>query len=622
MANNMLNMFNMFNILELKKILEDKLKYKFNITKSLEHGILSTNQAFINSKKYGLTVEEGANKIRQEVDLVISDFYTGLFVVSVVGAYVNIAFTEKGLLKFLNTEYLFSCHKSDKKILLDYVSPNVAKPIHVGHVRNMNLGESIRRLLDFKYTDIITDNHWGDWGVQFGILIYVYKHFRDNPDLKTFVIINDEKISLEFNDYNKKPFETLLNLYIWGSQNKDKILDFDKHVRNEFLKLEQKDNENFELWQDFLNVSKGEIKEDLDRFNVKSFDIEWGESHYEPMLKNIYSFFEKNNLWIKGEGENNKARYIDFANLNFEIEEDQKDKYKKLGFAYLVSKDGYSTYLLRDIAARIAWVDDLGRETMITLTGNEQNHHFEQFFAICDLLSNFNDSANICRNYINLKPVNLKHISYGMLSMKGKAKMSTRNGVVNLAKDFYQEIFEFTKNTLIQRKEDKKNENQVYEINQDKINIITIAAIKWFDLQKDSVHDLSLDISDILSFEGNTGVYQLYTIARINSLVAKNLSSDGVNDIKLLNIQEKEIIFKVLQYPIVLDQAISNLKPHILIHYSFALANDLNSWYNTCSLLQEPDLNRKTTLIYLLRIVREILIKNLDFLAIEHLDQM
>lgn len=602
------NIVPMKTILQVIEDLENNLNnsyegIKFVPTTEPKNGIITTNYAFTKAKELRQSPLEIAKGVGIEIEKYISscNCYCNNLKVLVAGPYVNIQLM--GVLTFDGVNAITVLNKIDKKVMMEYVSPNVAKPIHIGHTRNMNIGESIRRILSLSYNEIITDNHWGDWGVQFGTLLHAYKYFRDNIYTSS-ITLNEEIVSVSFDQYDVNPFQTLLYLYIWSSQNKDKFDDYDGKVRAEFLALESRSGENIDLWQQFVDISKGEIKEDLARFNVRPFDIEQGESFYEPKIKEVYNFFETNNLWIK----DGQARYIDFS------------KYSKptLGYAYLISSNGYSTYLIRDVVARISWINDFDTSVMVTVTGNEQVHHFEQFFEICDLISKLGITKSICKNPSYLAHTSLKHISYGSLSLKDQAKMSTRNGVVYTAKDFYYKIYNAVEKSLIARY------GSVDDL--DKVDKIAIAAIKWFDLQRDTVGNLVMDIDEILSFEGNTGVYQLYTIARINSLLTKNLYSNNSKyisvDTGLLTPQELIIVNRLYSVTISLQSANSLLKPHILANYNYALANDINSWYNTCSLIEESNDTRKQTLLCVMSMCKDLLIFNLDLLAITAIDKM
>ena len=589
------------NLLDIKTKLESHFGYNFTVNKDLNHGVLSTNQAFIEAKEK----KANPNTIAIELASNIFQFCETLipqgFEVKNLGPYINISINKKC---FESIESNISIPHDQKHVFIDYVSPNVAKEIHLGHMRNMNIGDSIRRLMLTKYPNLITDNHWGDWGVQFGKLIWAYKKFI-NEKVSSTVLINDIEYPINEEEYNKNKLQALIRMYVWSTQNKEKYPDFETEARQEFLKLEEGDADNIKLWKEFVQTSVKEVQKDMSYFNIPKHDIEQGESYYEKYLKDLYNFFETNKMWsVEG-----KARFINYeelANLT------GNDSIKKLGYGYLVSSTGYSTYLFRDIAARINWVDEHAADLSISITGNEQLHHFKQLFAICDYLSTQEVTKTICKNYKKLSKSNLEHISYGFLTLKGGKKMSSRNGVIYNARNLYLELISNATKNLEER------ESTDIET---KARIITLAALKWEDLGKDTVHDIEFDINTLLNFEGNTGVYQLYTIARINSIINKNKIGDNF-DYSTLNVKELEILNKILTAPIILNDTIDKLKPHMIVNYCYELSNLFNTWYNTTNVSKEEDPIRKSTLLLLLTKFRDNQVYLLDKLGIKTLAEL
>jgi arginyl-tRNA synthetase len=589
------------NLLDIKTELEKHFGYTFTINKDLNHGLLSTNQAFIEAKvnksNPALIATEIANKIQTFGD----QLFPNTFRVTTMGPYVNIAIIDQA---YQNIDSTISVTQSDKHIFIDYVSPNVAKEIHLGHMRNMNIGDSIRRLMLIKYPNLITDNHWGDWGVQFGKLIWAYKKFI-NDKIDSTVLINDIEYPINEEEYSKNNLQGLIRMYVWSTQHKDEYPDFEEEARQEFLKLEQGDEVNTALWKTFISTSIEEVNIDLALFNVPKHDIEQGESYYEKYLKDLYNFFESNKLWsVDG-----KARYINYEELATLT---NNPAIKNLGYGYLISSTGYSTYLFRDIAARINWVEEHQSDFSISITANEQLHHFKQLFAICDYISTLKVTSTICKNYSKLSASNLEHISYGFLTLKGGKKMSSRNGVIYNARNLYNELLANATENLTKRESTDIN---------NKARIMTLAALKWEDLGKDTIHDIEFDIQSLLNFEGNTGVYQLYTIARINSILNKNVSVKAF-DYSLLTPQELNILSKIYLAPIVVNDAIDKLKPHIIVNYCYELSNQFNSWYNTTNVSKEENPIRKSTLLILLTKFKENQIYLLDKLGIETLEEL
>jgi arginyl-tRNA synthetase len=589
------------NLLDIKTELEKEFGYTFTINKDLSHGLLSTNQAFIEAKATKANPTNIANEIATRLQVFCETLIPNTFTVNTMGPYVNIAIIPAAN---QNIDSRITIPQSKKHIFIDYVSPNVAKEIHLGHMRNMNIGDSIRRLMLIKYPNLITDNHWGDWGVQFGKLIWAYKKFIDEK-IDSTVLINDVEYPINEAEYELNNLQGLIRMYVWSTQHKDQYPAFEEEARQEFLKLEQGDKANTALWKTFISTSIEEVNTDMALFNIPKHDIEQGESYYEKYLKDLYDFFETNKLWsVDG-----KARYINYEELAIKTD---NPSIKNLGYGYLISSTGYSTYLFRDIAARINWVDEHQSDFSISITGNEQLHHFKQLFAICNYISTLEVTSTICKNYTKLSASNLEHISYGFLTLKGGKKMSSRNGVIYNARNLYNE--------LLTNATDNLNQRESKDVDT-KARIMTLAALKWEDLGKDTIHDIEFDIQSLLNFEGNTGVYQLYTIARINSILNKNVSVKAL-DYSLLTPQELNILAKINLAPIVVNDAIDKLKPHIIVNYCYELSNQFNSWYNTTNVSKEENPIRKATLLILLTKFRDNQIYLLDKLGIKTLEEL
>jgi arginyl-tRNA synthetase len=604
------------NILKIiEKLKEFNPNMDWSLPPDLEFGILTTNHAFIEAKKQRANPRELAEKMALDLQDFLNKDNLELKTTT-VGAYINIEIEpnlyNQILAQTINPDNLLE--KINKKVLIDFCSINVAKPLHAGHLRNIDIGESLKRILSLKFESVKTENYWGDWGVQFGIMLWAWKIFLQKKALK--VIINGESETINFEDYQKDSINTLVKLYIWGNQQKDSVENWEGLVRDEFLQLEQGNEQNRQIWQSFLDSTKEQIYPYLLELGVKRHDFEFGESYYESRMKELTSFFEENNIWEKEE----KARYFDFEKLveNWEgLDEKLKPKIKRLGRCYLISSQGYTSYAYRDIAARIHWTGELDMDLMITITGNEQIHHFAQFFAICYYLS----SLKVFQNKFSPKVIkrlnyeHLVHISYGFLTLP-TGKMSTRKGNFLTAQDLMNSIFDEAKKVLSQKGGQFSSET---------IKKVGIAAIKWFDLNRDSKLDVVLNLDQILQFEGNTGVYQLYTIARLNSIleknpINKNLKLENVEN--LLNNQEKMILKQTLTLPLLLDQISTNYKPHLLCNHLFEIANQTNSWYAKHSVSNETDQNRKQALLQLIQKIKNHLWFGLDLLGVEGVERL
>jgi arginyl-tRNA synthetase len=581
---------------------------------NLDFGLLATNYAFLEAKKLKQNPQQIAKDLTQNLNNWVEKNNLEI-IFQAAGPYINLNLKSSLWQKYLDNQNLnqFELNQIDQKVIVDFCSVNVAKPLHAGHLRNIDIGESLVRILKLKYTTVKTENYWGDWGVQFGIMLWAWKIFEDKKSLK--LTVNGKAEELKIENYKIDPIQTLVKVYIWGNQQKENVENWDKLVRDEFLKLEKGDPQNRQIWQDFVSSTRESIYPYLEELGVKRHDYEFGESYYEGRMKELTSFFEENNLWEK-EAE---SRYFDFEKLaeNWtNLDPNLKPKITRLGRCYLISSSGYTSYAYRDITARIHWAGELDMDIMITVTANEQNHHFAQLFAICYYLSGLPVFQEKFGNRISsrLNYNNLVHINYGFLTLP-EGKMSTRSGNFLTAKDLVNKVTDQAYKTLQEKANSDQNLIQ-------KSKVVAIAALKWYDLARDSGADIVLDISKILSFEGNTGVYQLYTIARLNSILRKNPTSDLNLNYDLLNPVEQKIIKACWLTPLILDQISDSYKPHHLCNHLFEIATMVNSWYAETSVSKETDENRKQTLLNFCQQIQLHLKQGLGLLGIESLAEL
>lgn len=587
-------------ILELISLLKQNFPtYTWTLPPDVNLGILTTNQAFLEAKERKGNPKLIADELAEE----LRDFFNSKTLpVKVItrGPYINLDFENNGWNQNLNKINELQLIQSQKKIILEYIGTNVAKKFHAGHMRNLNIGDSLRRVLKLKYPNLTTDNHWGDWGVTIGVLIWGWK----------------QQGNLEA--YNQDPVTELERVYVWANKQKDVVENWNELVSHEFYLLEQKDPGNYKLWKDFIEVTKEQCKKYLALMNVPYTDLEQGESFYEADMRILWDFMEAHNIWKK-EGE---ARFFDFAELveNWtDLDEELKNKFKNFGRCYLISSKGYTSYAFRDVAARFQWTRDFDAETMITLTGNEQIHHFNQFFAILHYLSSLPEFraqfGDLVADKIGWH--NLIHIPYGFLTLEN-GRMSSRKGSVLTIQDLFEEVQDIASQNLRE-----KSPN----LDKDEVNSrskkVALAALKWYDLNRGISEDLVLDIPQILKFEGNTGVYQLYTLARINSILEKNpLGSNPDFQIESLNQEEIGILKHLYTLPFVLENLCENYKPHMLCNYLYELASKINAWYPKYSVNAEEDQTRKETLLGLCLAVKKQFKIGLDLLGIESMEQL
>lgn len=529
---------------------------------------------------------------------------------------------------------LFNLKQQQDKVILDFVGANVAKKLHAGHMRNLNIGESLRRILKLKYPNLITDNHWGDWGVNMGILLWGWKETGN------------------FDNYQQNPIEELTRVYVWANEQEKIVPNWDLLVREEFLKLEQKDVDNYKLWQEFIIKTKQDLEQDLELMKVTPLDLDQGESFYEQDMQKLTAFLEKYNLWQK----DGRARFFDFENLSqvwTNIDNEFRNKISNLGRCYLISSNGYTSYCYRDVAARWQWARDHKAELMISITDKTQQHNFDQAFVIISYLASLPEFQvlNTPETIARLEFKNLVHVGYGFLTLKD-GKMSTRKGNVLTLKSLFEEVCAVAIQNLQQKSSDLENVEQEFRAKK-----IALAALKWYDLNRSASENLVLNIPEILNFVGNTGVYQLYTFARIKNILKKcqaensqilEIENNSLNndfdsnfdgnskktnpenndkinftaDFNLLNAEEKIILKKLYLTDFVLEKICQNFKPHLLCTHLYELCTLINAWYGNNSVSGETDPIRQQTLLVLCTKITIYLRESLNLLGIEVLDDL
>jgi arginyl-tRNA synthetase len=553
-----------------------------------------------------------------------------------IGAYINIIPTDGFFTELLKNELNQNIiETSEQKFILDYIAANVAKKLSIGNMRNCNIGDSIRRILQLKYPNLVTDNHWGDWGVNMGILIWGWKVF----DHKAF-------------EAEETMIDKLTKIYVWANAQKEVVENWDNLVRQEFLKLEQKDETNYKLWLNFIQTTKQDLRLDLDLMGVPKHDIEQGESFYEADMKLLTDFMEKHQLWIAED----KARYFDFEILASKwtgITDEFRKKVSNFGRCYLISSTGYTSYCYRDVATKLQYARDLKADLALVVTDKTQKHNFDQAFSvICYLASLPEFVAEFGQEVADkINWQNMKHLGYGFLKLES-GKMSARKGNVILLRDLVKDVTDQAKKIILE-----KTPNSDLDSIDSKSQTIALAAIKWNDLKQSYEQDITFDINQVLNFVGNTGVYQLYTYARLNSVLKKlneknnsserhseriseeshlegletsNVSALSHSDTgsftplkmtNMLNLHplEQSILKQIWTLPEVLESICDNYQIHLLTNHLYELSNLINKWYNDVPILK--DLRQEFMYIFIVKIMEHLKF-SLDLLGIEVVEEI
>lgn len=609
-------------------------------------GLFSTNYAFMQAKAQSKNPAQIANEFCSHINNVIAEHDIQIEA-KPVGAYINIIVKDECMANFFGEKrFAPTLIKENKTISVEFFSPNVAKKLHVGNIRSADIGDVIRKILQLKYQNVISINHLGDWGIQFGMLIWGIQHLS-NLSLP-FRIIDWE---------NETPNEIVQKLHTIYVATNQKIEE-DENIRVEcgknaekleryLLGLEHSKTSNFiTLWQNiieasivdysncegYLNLNRTITSENElfdynqahDIINYKGvwsirnthrdgqFDIVLGESFYIQFNSEFEYLADCGVLHREG-----KAVYADLED-------------EGLGRCYLISSQGYSLYASRDIAARFVRFGIFGVNTCITLTDNRQSHHFKQMNAVLQKIISskvYEERAfgiltkeQTIKAIVGMQKELPIHVNFGTFSLPD-GPMKSRTGKILSFEDLIHVLHQHVEKNL----DEKQNSQGHYsQKTSEKIHSVSLAALKWQDLHKDREQDVIFDPATVTKFEGNTGIYQLYTYARLKNIISKNETTSALNENSygLLNDSEKEILREIYRLPLVIDAAATTLKPHILCNFLFELCTKINSWYVANSVSNEEDVNRRDALLTLCSKMAFCLQWSLELLGIKTVESL
>ena len=542
-----------------------------NSTKK-EFGDFQTNFAMMSSKLIGKNPREIANTIIENFEK--NDIIEKLEVAGpgFINIFLKNSFLNEEIKKLENEKYDFSFLNIDKTVIIDYSSPNIAKRMHIGHLRSTIIGDSIKRILNFLGFKTLADNHIGDWGTQFGKLIVAYKNWLDKKA------------------YEEDPIGELERIYVLFSDKAKKDPALEDEAREELKKLQLGNEDNQKLWKEFIDISLKEYNKVYERLDV-NFDYYYGESFYNDMMPSVLEELKKKNIAREDQG----ALVVFF-------EDD------KLPPAIVQKKDGSFLYTTSDLATMKFRKNELKVDEAVYLTDDRQQNHFKQVFEIGKMLG---------------EPYDYKktHIVFGIMRF-GDQIFSSRSGNTIRLVDLLDEAKKQVKKVI-----DEKNPN-IPEKEKEKIaETIGSGAIKYFDLSQNRTSDITFTWEKVLNFEGNTGPYLQYTYVRIMSIFRK-LEEENINventDIVLDEMAgiERELASELLKFPQAVVKSYENFRPNIIAAYLFDTAKLFNSFYNSSSILKEEDKQVMDARILLAKKTAFVLKEGLELLGIKTVNRM
>lgn len=496
------------------------------------------------------------------------------------------------------TEYLnrmssadrFGLEKPDvkKKTVIDYGGPNVAKPLHVGHLRSAIIGEAVKRICRYMGDEVIGDIHLGDWGLQMGLIMTEVRH--RNPGLPYF----DEDYKGEYPEEAPFTLSELEEIYPSASARSKEDEAYKDEAMNDTYMLQMGDRGRAALWKHIMNVSIPDLKRNYEKLNV-SFDLWKGESDAKPYIAGMVQKMKDGGFAYESEG----ALVVD-------IREDSDTK--EMPPCMILKSDGAALYTTTDLATIAGRRKEIDPDRMLYIADKRQEMHFTQVFRCAK-------KTGVVR-----EETDLEFLGFGTMNGKDGKPFKTREGGVmrleTLLKDINEEMFK------------KIRDN--HEVDEDEAretaSMVALAAVKYGDLSNQATKDYIFDIDKFTSFEGNTGPYILYTIVRIKSILNKykeaGNSIDGVKLNTEVNPTEKTLMLELVRFNQVVASAYSDLAPHKICAYIYDTANAFNSFYHENRILNEEDKDRQKGWIALLKLTKELLETGIDLLGFEAPEKM
>jgi arginyl-tRNA synthetase len=451
--------------------------------------------------------------------------------------------------------------KKDKDVIvIDYSSPNIAKRFSVGHIRSTVIGASLRRLFRFLGDDVEGINHLGDWGTQFGKMIYAYLHYGYEG------MLEDE------------PIAKLQELYVRFHEEEKLHPSLSDEAREIFLELEKGNPTYLALWQTFKDLSLKEFEYYYDLLNV-DFDHVIGESFYESYMADAIKEMEEKNLLV-----------LDEDAMIIPLGDDMPP-------ALIKKKDGSTLYMTRDVAAAIYRHKHFHANTILYVVGNEQALHFHQLQRVLTKMG---------------YPISIEHVNFGLVLQDGK-KMSTRKGGVYTLQAVFDEAILLSKQAIEEKNPSLSNKDQVAKS-------VAVGAIIFNDLKNEKHLNIEFNVSNMLKFEGQTGPYIQYTSVRMAALM-RQLEPKIHQDVTIASDQAMALAMVLNQFEDTLLRAQFAYQPSIIARYTLTLSQTFNSWYGQEKMITQ-DQNKSEMMVSLVAASRIILNQSMRLLGIDVLDYM
>ena len=516
--------------------------------------------------------------IAEEVVAKLSDSKCFSKAESVKPGFINLDISDEYLVSYISDEWKterFGLETEEKKkVVVDYGGPNVAKPLHIGHLRAAIIGEAVKRISKYIGNDTLGDIHMGDWGLQMGLIMAEMEE-RKMEGMPTL--------------------DELSEIYPAASERSKTDEEYKNRAMDITYELQHGNEKYLKIWRHIMDISVTDLKQNYDKLNV-SFEVWKGEADADPYIAPMVEKMKKDGIAHESQG----ALVVDVS---------EESDAKEIPPCMILKSDGASLYTTTDLATLVQREEDYDPDAVIYVVDKRQELHFVQVFRAAKKCGIVPDTTK------------LSFLGFGTMNGKDGKPFKTRSGGVMRLESLLNEVYE----KCLERMRENGAEMSESEL-KDTAGKIALAAIKYGDLSNEARKDYVFDIDKFTSFEGNTGPYILYTMVRIKSILRKYRENGGsTDDITMLppaNAEEKSLMMTLTGFVPMIEGSFRDLAPHRICAYIYQIANDFNKFYHATKIITEEDRSRQKSWIGLLMFTLEVLETCTDLLGFDAPEMM
>lgn len=548
------------------------------------------NGALVAAKKF----KKAPIMIANEVVALLENSETFGEITAIMPGFINIKVSDAFLATYVNDMHKderYGCEQVEnpKKVIIDYGGPNIAKPLHVGHLRSAIIGESIKRIGKYMGDEMIGDVHLGDWGLQMGLIITELK--KRQPELVYF----DDDYTGEYPEEAPFTISELEEIYPYANAYSKEHPEYREEAMNATFLLQSGKRGYTALWNHILNVSISDLKRNYENLNV-SFELWKKESDAQAYIPDMVTYLKENNY-----------AYISDGALVVDVKE-ETDK-KEMPPCMILKSDGSSLYNTTDLATMVERRKLFQPDAITYVVDKRQELYFTQVFRCAKKTKILEDDTK------------LTFLGFGTMNGKDGKPFKTRDGGVMRLENLIKEINDAVFDKVMSNREISEEEARKIA------KIVGLAAIKYGDLSNQASKDYVFDLDRFTSFEGNTGPYVLYTIVRIKSILNKYREEVGEiptdAEIKAaFNESERDLMLKIVNFNEVIYTAYEENAPHKICQFIYELSNAFSRFYHETKIISEENKEQQSSWIALISLTLDVLEKCIDLLGLEAPERM